>query len=280
MKVIVTGARGLLGRALVPALEQAGHAVLPLKHADVDITQPEALHHPIRTFAPDWVINLAAYTGVDDCESHPEDARRVNALGAQQVALAAAAVGASVLQLSTDYVFDGHGSSPYREDDAPAPASEYGRTKLAGERAVREANPRHQIVRTSWLFGPGGSNFVDTMVRKARAGEALRVVDDQRGSPTFTADLSQQLIRLATSGQFGTYHVTNSGDCTWYDLAAHALSCAGLTVALARTDSKSFARPAPRPSYSVLSNRMAEQVTGVAMPPWQDAVRRHLDAKA
>jgi dTDP-4-dehydrorhamnose reductase len=201
-------------------------------------------------------------------------------MGARHAALAAVEGGASLLALSTDYVFDGTATSPYRESDAANPQSVYGASKWAGEQAVREVHPRHLIVRTSWLFGPGGVNFVDTILARAREGARLRVVDDQRGSPTFTRDLAQGLLRLVAAGTTGTYHCTNSGDCTWYDLAAHVLARAGLGVPLERTDTASSARPAKRPAYSVLGNASFERVTGWRMPAWPDALERHLAISA
>ncbi len=276
MKALVTGAGGMLGHALVPQLEEAGHAVLGLKRADADVSRPDALDHALRTFAPDWIFHLAAYTRVDECESDPDRAHRVNALGARNAALAAARVNAGLVTISTDYVFAGDASRPYREYDEPGPRSVYGASKWAGEQAVRELYSRHAIVRTSWLYGKGGSNFIDTILRKARAGESLRVVDDQRGSPTWTRDLAGALIRLAEGAHYGTFHCTGAGECTWYDLAEYVLARAEVKAPLARTDSKSLARPAPRPAYSVLSNDLYRQVTGAALPPWQDAVDRYL----
>jgi dTDP-4-dehydrorhamnose reductase len=276
VKVLVTGAGGMLAQALLPVLEASGHPVLALTRADADISRVDALAQPIRSFRPDWVVNLAAFTRVDDCERQIDEAFRVNAIAARSVAVIAAAAGVPLMTISTDYVFDGEGKRPYRESDAPGPRSVYGRSKLAGEQAVREVQPRHQIVRTAWLYGHGGRNFVDTILEKARAGEALRVVDDQRGSPTYAADLADGLLRLLNAGQFGTYHVTNSGDCTWYDLAVYVLDRAGVRVEVTRTDSASFPRPAPRPAYSVLDNQRYEQVTRHRMPSWQDAVDRYL----
>jgi dTDP-4-dehydrorhamnose reductase len=156
----------------------------------------------------------------------------------------------------------------------------YGASKWAGEQAVREVHPRHMIVRTSWLYGKGGPNFIDTILKKARAGDSLKVVDDQRGSPTWTRDLAAGLIALAATGQYGTYHITNSGDCTWYDLAAYAIGRAGLQVPLERTTTDAIARPAKRPAYSVLRNQFFEHATGTRMPHWQDAVDRYLKEKA
>ena len=280
MRTLVTGAGGLLGRSAVPALEGAGHEVLGLTRKDADVTDYEALARSVRAFRPDWVIHLAGFTRVDDSETRADDAYLVNALGARNAALAAAASRAAVLLVSTDYIFDGTARTPYREYDTPGPRSVYGASKLAGERAVRAVHPHHMIVRSGWFFGPGGSNFVDTILGKARAGEALKVVDDQRGSPTLTADLADGLVRLVATGQFGTYHCTNSGDCTWYELAAHVLETAGLSTRLEPTDTGSLARPAPRPAYSVLGNRLFEHVTGNRMPHWREAVDRHLRGAA
>jgi dTDP-4-dehydrorhamnose reductase len=176
-------------------------------------------------------------------------------------------------------VFDGRATRPYREHDAVAPQSVYAASKWAGEQAVRELLPRHLVVRTSWLFGSGGHNFVDTVVKRARAGEGLRVVDDQRGSPTWTHDLAGALVRLAESAQYGTYHLSNSGDCTWWELADYAVRREGLSVPIERTTTAALARPAARPAYSVLSNLMAERVTGHRMPHWREAVDRYLESR-
>jgi len=277
MRVLVTGAGGMLAGSTIPALERAGHEVLGLKHGDADVTRRDALDHPIRTFQPDWIFHLAGYTRVDDCESHADLAFRVNTIGSRNVAQAASASGVSVLAVSTDYVFDGRATRPYREYDPAAPQSVYGASKWGGEQAVREIHPRHVVVRSAWLYGKGGSNFVDTILRKARAGEALKVVDDQRGSPTSTEDLAQALLKLATAGQFGTYHVTNSGDCTWYDLACHVIGRAGLCNPVGRTDTASIGRQARRPAYSVLNNLQYEHVVGDRMMHWRDAVDRYLE---
>ncbi|MBI1799609.1 MAG: dTDP-4-dehydrorhamnose reductase [Candidatus Eisenbacteria bacterium] len=280
MKVLVTGAGGMLARAVLPALESTGHAALALAHADADVTKIGALDHALKTFAPDWIFHFAAFTRVDDCEADPVRAHLVNALGARNVAQAAAASGVALLSISTDYVFNGRATRPYREYDPVDPLSVYGASKLAGEQAVRELHARHLIVRTSWLYGHGGANFIDTILRRARAGESLRVVDDQRGSPTWTRDLAPALIRLAERGQFGTCHCTNRGDCTWYDLAARVLLRAGVTARLERTDSAALSRPAPRPRYSVLSHEFFERISGLTLPEWSDAVDRYVECGA
>ena len=196
MRIAVTGAAGMLGRALLPRLESAGHEVRPLRRDQADVTSFPALRAAIEPFSPQWVIHLAAFTRVDDCERESALAFQVNGLGARNAALAAEVCGAAVLLISTDYVFDGRGTRPYREYDPAGPLSVYGKSKWAGEQALREVAPRHVIVRTAWLYGAGGANFVDSILRKARHGEPLEVVDDQRGSPTWTGDLSRALVRL------------------------------------------------------------------------------------
>jgi dTDP-4-dehydrorhamnose reductase len=278
VKVLVTGAGGMLAQALIPALERREHDVLPLSREDADVSTPGALLHPAKLFEPDWIVNLSAFTRVDECESEVDQAYRVNALGARNAAIAAAAHGAAILTMSTDYVFDGTAQQPYREYDVAAPRSVYGASKWAGEQAVREVHPRHLIVRTAWLYGRGGINFVDTMLRKARAGDHLHVVDDQHGSPTWTEDLAPALVKLIEADQVGTLHVTNSGSCSWYDLAAHALSRAAVPHLLDRTSTASLARPAQRPAYSVLNNQLFELVTGERLPEWKSAVDRYLAA--
>ena len=279
MKALVTGAGGMLACSLIPVLERAGHEVLALGRSDADVTRLEELLRHARSFRPDWIFHLAAYTKVDDCESRHDHAYLVNGVGARNAALAASSCGAAILAVSTDYVFDGTSAVPYREYHTAAPRSVYGASKWAGEQAVRELEPRHIVVRSSWLFGHGGANFVDTILRKASSGERLRVVDDQRGSPTWTHDLAGALVRLAAVGQFGTYHVTNSGDCTWFELAAYALAAAGVKVPLEPTDTAAYGRPATRPAYSVLSNQLYEHATGHRMAHWQEAVERYLLAE-
>lgn len=276
MKIMVTGAGGLLAHAVVPVMKAAGHEVLALTRADADVTSLPSLLGHARAFRPDWVLHLAAFTHVDQCEADAEKAFVVNGLGPRNSSLAAAEVGAAVMALSTDYVFDGASATPRREHDAIGPLGVYGRSKLAGERGAREVNPRHVIIRTAWLYGAGGRNFVDTVLAKARAGEPLRVVDDQRGAPTWTHDLAEAMLALIDRREFGTYHVTNSGDCTWYDLAVAACAEAGVTSEIARISSDELSRPARRPAYSALHMGWFEHVAGRRMPAWRDALRRYL----
>jgi dTDP-4-dehydrorhamnose reductase len=276
---MVTGAGGMLAHAVVPELERGGHAVLPLRKRDADVTRPDALRHPIATFRPDWIFHLAAFTRVDDCEADADQAHRVNALGARHVACAARDANAAMLLVSTDYVFGGDARRPYREYDVAGPRSVYAASKWAGEQCVRELLPRHLVVRTAWLFGPGGTNFVDTIRRRAAEGKPLAVVDDQRGSPTYTADLAPALVQLADQGQVGTFHVTNAGDATWHEVAVRIVQKVGAGVEVAATTTAALARPAPRPAYSVLSNQLYEETTGSRMPSWQDAVDRYLESR-
>ena len=276
MKIAVTGAAGMLARALLPRLEAAGHQVRALRREQADVTTLKSLRAAIEPFAPQWVLHLAAFTRVDDCERDQDLAFRVNGLGARNAALAAAACDAAVLAISTDYVFDGKATRPYREYDPVAPMSVYGRSKWAGEEAVREVAPRHVIVRTSWLYGAGGTNFVDSILRKARHSEPLSVVDDQRGSPTWTEDLAGALVALVAAAEYGTYHCTNRGDCTWHELAEHVVARAGHDTPVLRISTRELGRPAPRPAYSVLDGGWCEHVTGQRMPHWKDAVDRYL----
>ena len=278
MKALITGAGGMLGQALCSHLKAEGHELLALTHAMADVSDAAALRAAAGRERYDAVFHLAAFTRVDDCERERERAYLVNALGARNAAVVAAERGAAILYVSTDYVFDGCAREPYREYDAPAPTSAYGASKLAGERAVREVNPRHFVVRSSWMFGPGGANFVDTILRKADAGETLRVVDDQRGSPTYSEDLAPALTRIARSGLFGSYHVTNRGECTWHELAAHILALTAPHARLERTTSAALGRPASRPAYSVLSNLIYEKSVGAPLADWRDAVERYLRA--
>jgi dTDP-4-dehydrorhamnose reductase len=277
--VVLTGGSGMLGSALQRALARATHVVYSLTKSQADVTSPHGIANAIDLDAirPDWIINPAAFTRVDECELDPDHAFKTNALGARHVAMQAQAVGARSLFLSTDYVFSGESKRPYLEDDPTGPLSVYGKSKLAGEQAVREAAPdAHLIVRTAWLYGAGGTNFVDTIVRKARAGEPLRVVDDQRGAATWTADLASALVRLMDLDARGTYHCTSRGDGTWFDVAAAAIELAGAKTRLDRTDTESLARPAPRPRYSVLDCGKFERATGMTMPDWRDALKRYL----
>ncbi len=274
MKVLVTGAGGMLAQAMVPALRAAGHTVTPL--VDLDVTRADDVRRAVSDARPHWVFHLAAWTDVDGCEARPEHALLVNGAGAGHVAGAAAEVGAAVLAMSSDYVFAGDDPAPRRENDAVGPVSAYGRSKLAGEEAVRAANPRHAIVRTAWLYGRGGKNFVDTIRARALAGGPLAVVDDQRGAPTGTEDLAGALVGIMEKSVTGTVHATNEGSCTWHEFACEICALAGVKLAVARLSSAELARPARRPAFSVLDTSRLEMVLGRRLPHWRDALARYM----
>jgi dTDP-4-dehydrorhamnose reductase len=276
MKILLTGGTGMLGRALRENLGLE-HEVIPLAHADLDITDLEATRSALGRWKPQVVIHAGAWTDVDGCEQDPDRSWRVNALGSRNLAVACQETGAACCYLSTDYVFDGEKSGPYVEFDTPNPISCYGASKLAGERYVQALTPRHWIVRSSWLFGPGGKNFVKTILTKARAGEALRVVDDQVGSPTYTHDLARAISRLIGGPHYGVWHVTNSGSCSWYDFAAAILESTGLTgTRLEPITAKDLGRPAARPRNSVLRNYCWELEGWPPLRSWSDALRDYL----
>ena len=270
-RYLVTGSNGMLGRDLQTAL--AGREVTALGRTDLDVTDAAAVAAAVD--GHDVVVNCAAYTKVDDAEAHEDDAYAVNALGAGNLAKAAAAVGAKLVQVSTDYVFDGHATAPYAESTPRAPISAYGRTKAAGEELVLEHNPgRSYIVRTAWLYGEHGPNFAKTMLALAASRETWSVVDDQLGQPTWTADLAAQIVALLDAdAPAGVYHGTNSGSATWFEFARAVLEESGLDPErITPTDSSAFVRPAPRPAYSVLGHA-AWAAAGLAeMRPWREAL--------
>lgn len=287
MRILVTGAGGMLGQDLVPALRERGHEVLPLARADLDVTDLAAVRAAVQTLRPHVVANCAAWTRVDDAESHPDAAFRVNALGPRNLAVACYEAGAALLHISTDYVFDGRKGAPYREFDLPAPLGVYGASKRAGEELVRSLCPRHWIVRTQWLYGAGGPNFVRTILRLARerleaAGpgrppEPLAVVNDQTGSPTYTRDLARALADLVSSPAYGTYHLTNQGACTWYEFARTILTLAGMgAVEVRPVATAELGRPASRPAYSVLENHLWRVEGRVPLRPWAEALAAFL----
>jgi dTDP-4-dehydrorhamnose reductase len=277
VRILATGSAGMLGRDLVPLL--LGHDIRAVDIDDADLADTGELATALGNFHPEIVFHLAAYTDVDGCERHPERAHRNNVVATGNIARLAAADDALLVFISTDYVFDGSATKPVPPGATTRPLSEYGRSKLAGEAEVRAARGRHLIVRTSWLIGPHGRNFVETIRTRAREGQALRVVDDQRGSPTFTFDLAPALLTLALESQTGLLHLSNSGNCTWFDLAAEILRLEGLEVPLDRVTTDEISRAAPRPAYSVLDNSAANAILGKPLPSWQDSLARYLQMK-
>jgi dTDP-4-dehydrorhamnose reductase len=253
----VVGAGGMLGQDV--------EADVSLTRSQLDVTDRDAVRAVIT--GDDIVINCAAWTDVDGAEDHEDEALRINRDGARNMAEAAGAV----LYVSTDYVFDGTKREPYVESDPVNPQSAYGRTKLAGERVTAEANPRHYIVRTSWLFGPGGKNFVETMLG---LGPEVRVVDDQVGSPTFTGHLADALARLARTEDYGVHHLTASGSCSWFEFAREIFARAGSDTRAKPCTTADFPRPAPRPAYSVLGSER-----GHRLPSWQEGLDAYLGVR-
>ena len=276
MRVLVTGAAGMLGTDVVRAVEAAGHEPLPLTREDLDVTDGRAVGSTMTIERPDAVINCAAYTNVDGAESEPGAALAVNADGARNVAAAAAEAGAAVVYPSTDYVFDGEKREPYLESDPTGPRSSYGASKLRGEHDTADANSRHHIVRTSWLFGSSGKNFVDTMLSLARERDELKVVDDQVGCPTYTGHLAGGLVRVLLAEVYGVHHLAAAGQCSWYEFASEIFSRAGVDVRLEPCTTEEFSRPAPRPRYSVLGT---EHTGAPLLPPWQEGLDSYLSER-
>lgn len=268
----------MLGRDVCSAAEAAGHDVLAFARRDLDVTDRAHVRSVLRAERPDVVVNCAAWTDVDGAEEHEEAATRVNGEGAGNVADACSAAGAFLVQVSTDYVFDGSSREPYGEGHAPRPMSAYGRSKLAGELEVARAAPEgHAIVRTSWLFGVHGGNFVDTMLRLGSQLSEVTVVDDQVGSPTYTGHLARGLVEVAESRPVGISHVAGGGSCSWFDLARATFARAGLECDVLRGSTADLGRPAPRPAFSVLG--VTRPGTPV-LPPWEDGLEDHLAARA
>lgn len=286
MNVLITGANGMLARALRACLPERGHDVISLDRRGLDVTDTGAVDEAIARIRPDAVIQCAAYTDVDGAEAREEYAREVNAVATRTLARACAAAGARVVYPSTDYVFDGSGTRPYRPTDEPRPINAYGRSKRLGERAAAEAGDC-LVVRTAWLYGDGGRNFVRTMIDRGRAIERgdvdgpLRVVDDQRGAPTWTHALAVAIAQLLEAdAPSGVWHATNAGETTWYGLAREALRLAGLDdVPIEPVTSDAFPRPAPRPRYSVLDLAATEAVIG-PLPGWRESLRAAIESGA
>ena len=271
MRVLVTGAKGQLGVELLDVFGR-DHDVVGLDLPELDITKPETTR-VIADTRPAWVIHAAAWTDVDGCERDPERAFLVNGEGTRRVAEACRATGAGMVYLSTDYVFDGRKGAPYLETDPVSPLSAYARSKVAGEEAVRAVAPRWAIVRTAWLFGVSGKNFVKTIVEKAGAGGPLRVVDDQVGSPTYARDLAEAIAQLVSRGLTGTYHLTNAGSCSWYAFTRAIVEEAGMAhVAVTPMTTTELGRPAPRPAISVLANHAWVAAGLCPLRPWREAL--------
>jgi dTDP-4-dehydrorhamnose reductase len=280
VKIAVLGSLGQLGRDLCPRLQGD---VIPLARSDFDLTDHERLRQRLTQLRPDAVVNCAAYNFVDRAESEPEAALAVNAFAVRNLAQVCRDLNALLVHFSTDYIFglDSARTAPWREEDAPGPVSVYGLSKLAGEYVVRSICPKHFIVRTCGLYGVAGTggkggNFVETMLRAAGQGKALRVVGDQRCTPSFTADVAAAVAALIPTGAYGLYHITNDGDCSWHEFAREIFRLSGLSPALTAITSAEYGAPARRPAYSVFSLERFTSL-GLACPRrWQDALAAYL----
>jgi dTDP-4-dehydrorhamnose reductase len=273
MKLLVTGAAGMLGRDVMLAAGNAGHQVVGYGHAELDVADADAVSAKIEGERPDVVINCAAWTDVDGAEEAEEEATAINGAGAGNVAAAAAATGASVVYVGSDYVFDGSKGAPYVETDQTAPLSAYGRGKLAGEEATRAANKRHFVVRSAWLFGTGGPNFVETMLRLAADHGEVLVVRDQVGSPTYTWHLAYGIVRLIEGVEFGIHHMAAAGSCSWYEFAREIFEQANVECKVMSATTEMLGRPAPRPAYSALASQREH---AIELPAWQDGLAAYL----
>jgi dTDP-4-dehydrorhamnose reductase len=279
MRVLITGAGGMLGVDVQAVALAAGHEVVALTRADLDITNRAAVDAAVAAAGPELVINCAAYTDVDKAEGDERDgAHLINGVGAGNVATAAAAAGAWLVHVSTDYVFDGTKTAgPYLESDATAPRSVYGASKLEGEIEVARAAPlSHSIVRSSWLFGNHGLCFPATILRLAAERDSISVVDDQRGSPTYTPELARALLMVASQQLLGVVHVAGGGECTWFEFARETIAAAGLHATITPCTTAEFPRPAPRPAYSVL--RSARDGAPV-LRDWREGLREYLETR-
>ncbi|HVC35443.1 MAG TPA: dTDP-4-dehydrorhamnose reductase [Chloroflexota bacterium] len=277
MRIFVTGAAGQLGSELPRAF--AGHDIIPGTRPGFDLTDERSVRAAIEQAQPALVVHAGAYTDVDGCERDPERAYQVNALGTRYIALAARAAGAALVAVSTDYVFDGTKGEPYLEWDDPHPLSVYGRSKLAGEREALSLHDRCYVVRTSWVYSPRGRNFVRTILRLASERPTLTVVDDERGGPTLAADLAEAIAKLVERPVYGSYHFSNAGSCSRYELARHTIALAGLTAEVVPVSTAEYLSryplPAQRPANSTLRN-LAGAALGIELPPWEDALQRFL----
>lgn len=273
MKVLILGAGGQLGRDVTAVAQEVNHEVIALDYRDLDITDRSAVERTIDAQRPGAVVNCAAFTQVDDAEEHECEAMAINADGAQNVALATAALKSVVVYPSSDYVFDGAKNSPYVESDLTNPISAYGRSKLAGEQATIGANPRHFVVRSSWLFGIDGRNFVETMLSLAEELGEVLVVNDQLGCPTYTRHLAVGIVRLLDTTEYGIHHMAGGGSCSWYEFASEIFTRSNRDVQLMAGTSEMLTRLAPRPAYSVLGT---EREDAIVLPNWQDGLQAYL----
>jgi dTDP-4-dehydrorhamnose reductase len=274
VKVAVTGAKGMLGRALSARLSALGHQTLPLDLPEHDLLDFPAVQAYLQAAAPDFIYNCAAFTNVDLCETEYASARAVNALAVGNLAGSARTLQIPLLQISTDYVFSGMADKPYLPETPPAPLSAYGRTKAEGE-LLAQTTDKYFIVRTAWLYGQHGKNFVETIIKLAGTQPVLKVVNDQRGAPTLVDDLVAVLLLFLDCREYGIYHFTNSGETTWYGFAQEFLRLLHIETKLEPCATAEFPRPARRPAYSVLDLTKTRSLFKIAVPDWRDAIARY-----
>jgi dTDP-4-dehydrorhamnose reductase len=284
MKLLVLGANGQLGSDLLRVFRAAGDTVIPATHADVEVCSPDRVSEILGETKADVVLNTAAFHKVEECEKNPALAFQVNATGAMNLARACQRSGAMLVHFSTDYVFDGRKRAPYEETDLPSPLNVYGASKVAGEHLISCNLERYFVIRTCGLYGVAGSsgkggNFVENMLKKAMAGDAIRVVDDQVLTPTYTVDLAEATRRLILTQKFGLYHLTSEGQCSWYEFTRSILEKAGTDAKLSPVKSADFPVTVKRPFYSVLSKAKFRALS-LSIPAWQDALSRYMQARS
>ena len=276
MNIVILGSKGQLGRDLLKVFKDEDNTLIGYDLPELDITNYQTLKQDLYEAMPGIVINAAAYTDVEAAEDNEQDAFNSNELGAANVAKLTHELDIPLVYISTDFVFDGNNDQPYRTDDATIPLSVYGRSKLAGEMVTRETNPKHYIVRTAWLYGPGGNNFVEKMLALSENHSSLRVVSDEVGAPTHTWDLAEAILALIKTQLFGTYHVVNGGSCSRDEFAKKIFSFADKNIEVTPCLSSEFPTKAERPVYSVLDISETEAVMGYSMRSWQDALRYYM----
>jgi dTDP-4-dehydrorhamnose reductase len=285
MKVALIGSNGQLGSDLLKVFQAAGDTVLPLTHAQLDVCDEQGVANMLTESKPDVVVSTAAYHRVDECEKKADLAFQVNGGGPMNLARACNRSGATLVHFSTDYVFGGYDKrTPYEETDLPAPVNVYGTSKVVGEHLVPAYTDKYFVLRVCGLYGVAGSsgkggNFVETMLKKAQAGDAIKVVDDQILTPTYTLDLAEAVRKLVLTEKYGLYHLSSEGECSWFDFTQHIFDSAGMKAQLSPVKSSEFASPVRRPSYSVLSKSKFRSL-GLSMPSWKDALPRYLKERA
>ena len=277
MRIMVTGANGQLGYDCVAEARHRGYEIYGLGRTELDITDQKAILERIGAIKPDAILHCAAWTTVDGAEDQPEVCRKINADGTRNIAEAAKAADAKLLYISTDYVFDGSGETPWKETDEPHPLNVYGRSKLAGEEAVRSIADRHFIVRTSWLYGVHGKNFVKTILRIGRECDTVRVVNDQIGTPTCSADLARLIVDMAETDSYGTYHAVNTGGyISWYDFTKEIFALAGIDSKVIPVSSEEYGAKAIRPKNSRMDTGKSVEAGFTPLPDWKDALTRYM----